>query len=235
VLVAQTVVPKSEDHSYINGYCSCGVMMISENLILPASKGLVFEAIADGYSLAGIGTCTDDFLIIPAMYNGKPVVEISASALVGIKTFKKVFIPSTVSKIGSMAFSNCYAMAEVIFAENSRLSTISAHAFYNSGLVSIVLPEGLNTLEDAAFHSCKNLKEITNNSNLSGDEIITITQQLTENPDSKEEIYYKYGIDTSSSENNNGEYKSNDEYYESSILNENEQFENKELTFLIPP
>ena len=161
VLVAQTVVPKSEDHSYINGYCSCGVMMISENLILPASKGLVFEAIADGYSLAGIGTCTDDFLIIPAMYNGKPVVEISASALVGIKTFKKVFIPSTVSKIGSMAFSNCYAMAEVIFAENSRLSTISAHAFYNSGLISIALPEGVKTLEKAVFHSCDKLQEIT--------------------------------------------------------------------------
>ena len=161
VLVEQTVVPKSEDHSYINGYCSCGVMMISENLILPASKGLVFEAIADGYSLAGIGTCTDDFLIIPAMYNGKPVVEISASALVGILTFKKVFIPSTVSKIGSMAFSHCNAMAEVIFAENSQLSTIAAHAFYNSGLISIALPEGVKTLEKAVFNGCDKLQEIT--------------------------------------------------------------------------
>ena len=161
VLVAQTSTPKSEDHSYINGYCSCGLTVISENLILQASEGLVFEAIAGGYSLAGIGTCTDEFLIIPAMHNGKQVVEISAYALMDAKTFKKVFIPSTISKIGSNAFTYCSAMTEIIFAESSQLSTIAAHAFYNSGLVSIVLPEGVKTLERAAFHSCKSLQEIT--------------------------------------------------------------------------
>ncbi len=160
VFVAQTPTPKKENHSYINGYCSCGMTVISEDLILQSSEGLVFEPIAGGYSLAGIGTCTDEFLIIPAMYNGEQVIEISEYAL-RCGAFKKVFIPSTVSKIGRMAFSYCSAITEMIFAENSQLSTIAAHAFYNSGLVSIVLPEGVTTLEEAAFHSCSSLQEIT--------------------------------------------------------------------------
>ena len=161
VLVAQTETPKTDDHSYINGYCSCGLTVISEGLILQASEGLVFEAVANGYALSGIGTCTDEFLIIPPMHNGKPVVEIAAYALNDIRTFKKVFIPSTISKIGSQAFSYCTAMTEMVFGENSQLSTIGSHAFYYAGLVSIALPEGVEILESAAFHSCKALKEIT--------------------------------------------------------------------------
>ena len=161
VLVTQTIVPKTEDHSYINGYCQCGLTIISDGLILQASEGLIFNAVKGGYSLAGIGTCTDEFLIIPSMYNGKQVIEISDYSLMEVRKIKKVFIPSTISKIGCSAFAYCSSMTEMIFAENSQLSTISSHAFYYSGLVSIVLPEGLNTLEAAAFHSCKNLKEIT--------------------------------------------------------------------------
>ena len=161
VLVAQTSTPKREDHSYINGYCSCGLTVISEDLILQASEGLVFETTTGGYSLAGIGTCRDEFLIIPAMHKGKKVVAISKGAFEEVKTFKKVFVPSTISQIGEIAFAYCSAMTEMIFAENSQLSTIGAHAFYYSGLISIVLPEGLKMLDQAAFHSCKSLQEIT--------------------------------------------------------------------------
>ena len=161
IFVEQTVVPRTNDHSYMNGYCQCGLMIISEGVILQASEGLNFETVEGGYSLKGIGTCTDEFLIIPSMYNGKQVVEISSYALFQTYTLKKVFIPSTVSKIGSSAFGYCSAMTDVIFGENSMLSTICEHAFYYSAITSIFLPEGLETLEPAALHSCKSLEEIS--------------------------------------------------------------------------
>ena len=160
VLVAQAVVPKLQEHSYVNGYCSCGMTVVGGEL-LQASEGLVFEAASEGYSLAGIGACTDEFLIIPTMYNGKPVVKISDFALMSCNTVKKVFIPSTVVSIGKMAFMHCSSMKEVFFAEGSQLTTIGEHAFHSSGIVSVTLPEGVKAIKAAAFHSCKDLKEIT--------------------------------------------------------------------------
>ena len=73
------------------------------------SEGLEYALSAGGtdYIVSGIGTCKDTKLIIPSVYNGKPVVKIAESAFKGCKQLKSVVIPDSVTEIGKGAFSGC--------------------------------------------------------------------------------------------------------------------------------
>ena len=72
-------------------------------------------------------------LIIPAEYEGCPVVGIDANAFAEHTELRTVDIPDTVTEIGSRAFAEC-------------------------GLDSVKLPANLNVLEDSVFSACCNLR-----------------------------------------------------------------------------
>lgn len=68
---------KALGHDYQNGVCTrCGTER--------ASEGLEYSWNSDGtgYTVTGIGTCTDTEIIIPSEYNAKPVTSIGESAFV---------------------------------------------------------------------------------------------------------------------------------------------------------
>ena len=137
-------------HQYENGACVCGEPKPSE--------GLSFMFTTTGYAVTGMGSCTDTRLVIPAYYDYQPVIAIASNALRDAD-IDSVYIPATVEEIGELSFPS-FSITEVVFAPGSRLKIIGESAFYGSKFTSIVLPEGLEVIEDGAFHSCDYLQKI---------------------------------------------------------------------------
>ena len=142
-------------HNFVDGVCECGEPKPSE--------GLTFVPKGNGYALVGIGTCTDTYLVIPSTYNNRPVIAIENSGdardNLSLGVYNKVYIPASVKEIGSAVFDR-HNITAVIFAPGSQLKTIERCAFQNNPIVSLHLPEGLETIEDAVFLGCTELKEI---------------------------------------------------------------------------
>ncbi len=97
------------DHNFVNGRCTyCGKEQ-------EASKGLAFTLLNDGtYEVSGIGSCTDTEIIIPSVYNDKPVTSIGDSAFRGCSGLTSITIGNSVTSIGNSAFWGCYKLVEVI-------------------------------------------------------------------------------------------------------------------------
>ncbi|MBQ4111586.1 MAG: leucine-rich repeat domain-containing protein, partial [Clostridia bacterium] len=70
--------------------------------------------------------------------------------------------PDSVTSIGSDAFRGCSGLKNVIFGENSRLTTISAWAFLNcTSLTSVTIPDSVTSIGESIFSNCTNLTSIT--------------------------------------------------------------------------
>ena len=138
-------------HSFENGVCtSCGTVM-------QASAGLAFEAFGTtSYIVSGIGECTDTQVVIPSVYNGKPVTAISSNAFKDNNDIVQVVIPASVTNIGSAAFKNCQSLVSVVL--NEGLEIIGNSAFmYCISLKTIDIPDSVTNLGSAAFIACSNL------------------------------------------------------------------------------
>lgn len=110
-------LPLSRAHSYENGVCVvCGEPD-------PAAQSFTgtlvyeFDRMLGGYVLKGYeaGTPVSGQMVIPSLYNGKPVVEIASEAFSGCGELTSVYIPRSVQKIGADAFKNCSALATVVY------------------------------------------------------------------------------------------------------------------------
>lgn len=86
--------------------------------------------------------------------------KIQPKAFNGIEDMVSIAIPKSVRIIGEGAFFNCSNLSEVSFEVGSNLEFLGEMAFGNSGLNSIVLPQGLETINQEVFHRCKNLFSI---------------------------------------------------------------------------
>ena len=137
------------EHKYENEVCvSCGKRQPTE--------GLAFKLLDDGTYSVSMGECLDREIVIPDTYNGVAVTQI---ANYGFDTtnIKSVYIPKSITKIGSWAFSACDMLVEVVFEDGSNLKIIDERAFDRCmKLERIVLPDGLEYLNDRAFASCSN-------------------------------------------------------------------------------
>lgn len=63
-------------------------------------------------------------------------------------------------EIGSDAFYNCRQLKRVIIAPGSRLKSIGAGCFYNTGIEMIAIPKGVEAIQSGAFYDCECLKEV---------------------------------------------------------------------------
>lgn len=72
------------------------------------SKGLVytFDEGENTYAVAGIGTCTDAYVKIPAVYNGAEVTSIAENAFKNCVKMKGITVPETVTLIGNGALTS---------------------------------------------------------------------------------------------------------------------------------
>lgn len=125
-----------------------------------ASEGLEFELNFDGesYSVIGIGTCTDEDIVIPSKYEGKPVTEIGEEAFYCVDTMKSIKIPNTVTYIASYAFEDCTGLTELILPDS--VTAVGAQAFWYSGIQSLTIGSGVEDLHSSAVLCCESLTEI---------------------------------------------------------------------------
>ncbi len=99
----------------------------------------------------------------------KSVIPADGSvAIIGDSAFKKctgleiIEIPNTVTTISDDAFSGCYNLRKVIFAENSKLLTVADFAFaYCDSLTSIEIPASVTNIGLLAFTDCYRLTSVT--------------------------------------------------------------------------
>ena len=69
-------------------------------------------------------------------------------------------IPSSVTKIGNKAFSNCPSLKDITWADN--LNSIGSNAFYRcSSITGLKFPDSLKTIGSNAFSNCEALQNIS--------------------------------------------------------------------------
>lgn len=69
-------------------------------------------------------------------------------------------IPSSVTTIAGRAFLDTPNLSTITFRNPAQIKTIGNGAFAYSGITSIVLPVGVEKIDQQAFDNCKNLKTI---------------------------------------------------------------------------
>ena len=143
-----------------------------------------FTLARDGthYILSGIGTVTDEDIVIPSTYNGLPVMEIGNSAFSEYQFIRSVTFPITLELIGPGAFSNCSFLASIEIPEGvteiyqnafsgcTRLETVTLSTSLKrievnvfsgcSSLTSIKIPEGVTEIHQNAFSGCTKLETV---------------------------------------------------------------------------
>ncbi len=80
-----------------------------------ASIGLEYKLNSDekSYSVISIGTCTDEKIIIPSIYEGLPVTIIGYEAFASCENITSITIPESIVSIEHGAFSNCTVLTEI--------------------------------------------------------------------------------------------------------------------------
>lgn len=151
---------------------------LSENIIKDITPFLEFTLSSDGTYYIVSGVKDTSFLsycnynmVIPAMYNGKPVKEIGDKAFYAASGYPlnsvayrrgviAITIPSTVTTIGKYAFSYFGGSGTKVTVEGNGLKTVDQYAFYNSGFSGVNLPNSVTVIEKNAFALCGNLIDI---------------------------------------------------------------------------
>ena len=111
-----------------------------------------------GYSVSGIGTCTDTEIVIPSSYEGLPVQGIANGAFQNNTTITSVFIPDSVTSIGDNAFFNSSITSATI--PNS-VTSMGVKVFYLcKKLVTVKIGNGLSSIDINTFYADGNLTDL---------------------------------------------------------------------------
>ena len=146
------------------------------------SSGLEYRAICENQlSLCGIGSCSDENIIVPESVDGKTVISIDSFAFRRNDAIKSISLPNTIDYIGAEAFAWCKNLESVKLSGvvqiserafmgcdslksldlGEKLDFVGTKAFaYCPSLESVTLPNGVDTLGASAFDGCRNLKSV---------------------------------------------------------------------------
>ena len=143
-------------HTFVDGVCECGATNFSE------SEGLTYELSEDGnsYVVTGIGSCTDNIVVIPSTYNDLPVTSIGQYAFEQCTNLTKVVICDNVTRIDAEAFEGCSNLTSAILGKG--VTFIGESAFREcTSLTSINIPDGVTEIDEYAFCDCTSLTTIS--------------------------------------------------------------------------
>ena len=178
--------PTEERGGYTTHTCECGDEYVDSH-VDPLPLSLKYDPVYQsgallGYSVSGYSYKKYVDVVVPATYEGMPVLsvkehgfqnitslesielpngmtEIGRSAFDKCTELKSISIPPSVKTIGDYAFYHCDSLESVSFAENSMLNSLSTMAFsYCESLRSVTLPSKLSTCGDDAFLGCKSIE-----------------------------------------------------------------------------
>jgi len=123
------------------------------------SDGLQYYDLGTSYSVTGY-TGTDTTVVIPSLYNGKPVSKIDHDTFNGKSTITSIAIPDSVTSIEYNAFAFCTSLTSITIPDS--VISISSNLFYGcTGLVSATLSNAITTISPGAFFECNLLTSIT--------------------------------------------------------------------------
>ncbi|MCL2443111.1 MAG: leucine-rich repeat domain-containing protein, partial [Treponema sp.] len=110
------------------------------------TPGLEFMLINNGtaYSVSK-GTAKAAIVVIPAIYEGKPVIEIADSGFSSYTNMTSIIIPDGVTRIGSYAFFHCDNLTSIVIPAG--VTNIGNFAFSNCGSLTSVFYGGADTLK----------------------------------------------------------------------------------------
>lgn len=158
------------------------------NGTIDISKGFVYTF--DGnknYLITNIGTCNDSDIILPDMYQGIIISEISENVFKENNELNSIKISDTIEVIGISCFEGCNNLKNVILSENSSLKTIDVNSFKNcEKLEEINLSKNVTYVNNFAFYGCKTLTKVH-----ISDKILSIGEQAFANCESLAEVKFK--------------------------------------------
>lgn len=111
----------SDDAIYLLNYSLFGADKYPlKNTTATDVTGMTYSLNADGkgYTVTGIGTCTETALTIPDSYRGLPVTAIAADAFYG-SDLVSVTVPKTVTAIGDGAFGYCESLTALTVSDGN--------------------------------------------------------------------------------------------------------------------
>ncbi|MDR0504150.1 MAG: leucine-rich repeat domain-containing protein [Treponema sp.] len=132
--------------------------LVTEGITLP-TPGLLYTLIdnSTAYSVA-IGSADASEVIIPAIYQGKPVTTINRNGFSN-SIITNVVIPNSITNISSSAFSSCTNLTSIVIPDG--VTSIDYYAFaYCSNLASVEIPGSVETISNNAFYRCNGLTSI---------------------------------------------------------------------------
>lgn len=96
-------------------------------------------------------------LVVPAEYNGKPIVGIDGYAFIDHDTLTHVVLPDSITSINDGTFCGCTALEEVEFSD--KLRYIGMDAFYGcTSLKKLHLPATLEGISQYALVQCRGVE-----------------------------------------------------------------------------
>ncbi|MBO5773270.1 MAG: leucine-rich repeat domain-containing protein, partial [Clostridia bacterium] len=147
------------DNSSNNGGGNNNLKPSPAGPLAPAKNVFVFEKIAgvEEYALKSVNIVNKE-VVIPSLYNDKPVTAILTQAFYSNEVVEEVSIPDTITTIGARAFSLCVNLKKVHISAYSELSEIGERAFFACDrLEEIYLPQTLVKVGTEAFSGCVDL------------------------------------------------------------------------------
>ncbi|MBQ5601570.1 MAG: leucine-rich repeat domain-containing protein [Clostridia bacterium] len=120
------------------------------------SEGLEFTLLhAEKAYEVSLGTCTETNIVIPPAYEGLPVTRIAYGAF-SDSEIESVEIPSSITHIVEIAFSNCDRLTSVMIPEG--VIYIGENAFNScTALTTVSIPDSLRHIGLTAFYNCPSL------------------------------------------------------------------------------
>ncbi|WP_031550555.1 leucine-rich repeat domain-containing protein [Oribacterium sp. FC2011] len=129
----------------------------------------------------------DENIIIPAYFDGEPIISIGHNAFYKLKTAKKVIIGNDIIAIDDSAFQGCSSLKNIILPNS--LIFIGNSSFYGcSSLERINLPDGIRYIGEACFSDC-GIKELTLPNSLKYIDSYAFSNTNIE------ELYLPYGVE----------------------------------------